>query len=179
VSTSRGLRFILVTTLALLAGCTNDTGRPKDPDGPGFFPEGPTPPQVLSPPTAPMTPVGTSGMGSMGTSPMGQPVGPVSCGVAKEIASGIVSDACVECACELNLAATVACTADCWQLMVCVARHCERTDTTCIVEHCNPSGDLSALTMAGNLARAVPIGSCAPECFFDGEISEAGSDHDF
>jgi hypothetical protein len=159
----------------LSAACANDTGRPRETDDGFPFEDNPS---TLPPITPPSAPVGTTGMSSAGAKPPPMTVGDAFCFGAVD-ARGVVSDACLQCTCALNPGATAACNFDCWRLLVCVAHSCAKTDTNCIVQRCNPSGDVSMLAATGNLARAVPIESCASKCFPDLVSEEAGIDNDF
>jgi hypothetical protein len=161
----------------LFAACANDTGRPRQVNG--RFEDVPTnPPMIVVPPAGSKPPVGATGTSGAMAPPM-TAGDPRACLAVEQNASGLFSVGCVECTCNLNASATASCTFDCWQLLACVAHNCAKTDTNCIIQRCNPSGDLSALAATGNLARAVPIEACASECFPDLVPEEAGIENDF
>ena len=176
------MKTTLARSLAALAlcaaalGCANDTGRPKN------VPDGPFAPSVGFPGVMPPLPVAGSGSTRPPTGedfPGRFPPAPVgSCSDARDTANGLVSDSCVQCACNMKLAETVACTTDCWALAACVLQHCVLTDTPCIVSQCTAVvGGMAELVTAASLARAVPFTACAAQCSVD-DFSEAGPQND-
>lgn len=160
-----------------LMGCANDTGKPKDgTQGPfaagagGFTGFSPPPFPAGSPSVPPL---------SMGTTPTGFKPGVSSCSNARDSANGLVSDACVQCACNMKRAETIACTTDCWALLVCVAQHCDPTDTNCVITQCAVVvGGAANLAAVGAQARVVPFMACATQCMAD-DFWDAGRENDF
>jgi hypothetical protein len=67
----------------------------------------------------------------------------------------------------MNPEATKSCTGTCWELIDCLFESgCATTDTVCIRDAClDRLGGMASYTRAANLARAVPILGCRPECF--------------
>jgi hypothetical protein len=159
-------------------GCANDTGAPKNgADGPsfpgasGFAGVGTTPPLAAGTGSVPPTSMGMGGSGFEPTAP--------SCADAKERASGFVSDACVQCSCNMKPTETGACTTECWALLACVSQRCDPTDVNCVVSQCGEVvGGAANLAAVGALARAVPFMACASQCMFE-DFSEAGPENDF
>jgi hypothetical protein len=171
-----------IAALAICVGgmaCANDTGQPKagtqGPFTPGAGFPGVSPPFPAGSPNVPPTSIGTAPTGfEPGLDP-----GVASCSDARGSANGLVSDACVQCACKMKPAETIACGAACWALLVCVTQHCSPTDTNCIVAECAALiGGAANLAAVGAQARAVPFSACASQCITD-DFSEAGRENDF
>jgi hypothetical protein len=164
-------------------GCANDTGKPKvdvpdEPFGPSVGFPGVTPPLPVGG-SGSVTPPSAGGPDFPGRFPQAGSAGIASCSDAKNTASGFVSDACVQCACNMKLAETIACSTECWALAACVLQHCDPTDTNCIISQCTAVvGGMANLATAGGQARAVPFVACAAQCTVD-DFSEAGPQNDF
>lgn len=149
-------KIALLASLLFAAACANDTGNPRQPPSPpAAVPDRRTVPPSGGSPALPVTgtrppPVVDSAMCSI---------------VARDNAHGLVGEDCIDCTCQTNPAATLACSVGCWTLFACVTSHCDRSDINCILRECSDDlGGLSNLASVATQTSATPFFECGAKC---------------